>query len=322
MIEPYIVMLSKRTIKKISIIIGIVLIVLWFGGNLGFYIYLKSIFDNEHEKALNRLPEKLKLSEAKFNSENIYFADFKLKFPFYKKDIDYISPFFMEDKLDGISIKMIRKEDKGIFINFYTFPKVQIKESAISKIKYWILVGDNSFPNLHSIHYARLKDYSWWNLLHNIRLHTSLIMKAIFLNPYENYNVYDLETPYLRGFLIEHKSVYKSRIIDFSFIFKDKQHAISFVGSNEDILDNVRNIITTVQPIDDVGESYKEMEARYKGKVKSKYPKELLLISMISLEGTTIDNLEELIKIMKAKNYKQFYVDVVKEQIQYLKNEE
>ena len=311
-------MLFKKTIKKVSIIIGIAIIVLWFGGNLGFYIYHKSIFDDETEKALNKTPEKLTLSEAKVDAENISIMGFNLKFPFYKEDIISVIPLFWEEELDTIVIFLRnRKKDQNFIVEFKTAPYIP-EAPLFKKIKSWIVYGAGT----SEIYYSRLTDYSWWNIRHNIRLSTLLHFKLAALPKYTNYQIFDLKTPYLNGFLKEGKSEYRegkfSQMVDFQFILKNKQHFIRFLSNDDETVNKARDIMTTVRPIDNIEESYKEMEVLYRSKERSRYPKELLLLSMISLKGATVDNLEELLKILEAKNYKQSHL--IEEQIEYLKN--
>ncbi len=57
----------------------------------------------------------------------------------------------------------------------------------------------------------------------------------------------------------------------------------------------------------------------YENKDRSKYPEELLLVSMISIKGPTVDNLKELLKIMEDKNYKPYIIKAVKEEIESLR---
>lgn len=56
-------MLSKRTIKKISIIIGTMFIVVWFGVNLGLYFLSKYYVSSDPgiDKTIDYTPEKLML---------------------------------------------------------------------------------------------------------------------------------------------------------------------------------------------------------------------------------------------------------------------
>ncbi len=129
-------------------------------------------------------------------------------------------------------------------------------------------------------------------------------------------NIYDVETPYLSGFLSKRKG--NKSTVDFSFELNSKYNNITFIGIKDNNVNFVTDILSTIQPLDDIEESYNEMKARYNKKVTTKYPEELLLTSLISLKGTTIDNLNELIAIMKEKNYDSFIIDTLEKEIEYL----
>lgn len=316
-------MFSKRFIKKLSIIIVIVLIVLWFGGNLGLYLYIKYTFGSKFGKALNYTPEKLRLTESNIEAETLHLMGLKLKFPFYEEDIRHIDPLFWFDhKLHQIMIKI---EDKGkvLVIIFNTLPNnlENIEESLINKMWDRILFkkeDDRShFGFIKASHYSRFKDYSWWNLSYNIKLSSFLVLKMLSFATFEK--VYDFETPYLTGFLSEGKRNNSKRsMIDFSFAVKDIFYRITFISPYE-TSGEIKDIITTVQPVENIEKSYKEIEDKYKNKGKTRYPEELLLLSMISLKGITMDSLNKLLKIMEDKNYKPYIIDAIKKEIEYLK---
>lgn len=320
--------MTKKLVKKLSIILGIILIVLWFGGNLGLYIFIKYSFTSEIEKVIDYIPEKLKLKEADVKAETLYLMGYKFKFPFYEEDIKSIAPFSFEHEFSTISISLGKKDnfEGNIFLGKIPSSFSENKErSLVNKVWGRILYREKTYTEfMRAMHYSRLTDYSWWNLLHNIRLSELLVLKVIGLPNYESFKVYDLETPYFSGFLREGTARNKktsSIIFSFDLIFdlKGESYSIHFMAPG-DISDKFKNIISTIQPVDNIENSYKEMEALYRDK-ESRYPEELILISMITLKGSTIENLKELLRIMEEKNYDSFYIEDVKKEIEYLEKQ-
>lgn len=292
-------MLSNKTLKKIFISISIILVVLWFGGNLGLYFFFKSMLKPNIEKAIDYIPEKLILAKADIKTEPLHLMGLKLKFPFHKDEIKYINPLFLNHQIGSTGIHM---KDKGSVILFGASPIDQMLPDFFKEM-----------------HYSRLKDFSWWNIPKNIKLIQLLTLKAIAIPAFDDFKVYDLETPYLKGFLTEGitKNEKKS-IFSFDFARKNKQYTITFIGIDETKSYKVRDIFTTIEISDDIEESYKEMENLYKNKQKSKYPEELFILSMISLKGPSIDNLNNLLKAMEHKNYESAIIDRIKKEREFL----
>ena len=314
-------MFFKRTTKKISIIIGIVLLLLWFVGNLGLYLYLKySILSKPSIKeAINYTPEKLKLVESDIKAEYLHLMGFKLKFPFHKEDIKYVVPTFIDGKLWSISIFFKRDDSDKRFISFQDYEFLEnIEKSFLSHLWEKIAYKDVPFyESFKDIEHANLKDYSWWNLLSNIRLSNLLKLKAFSTEPYEK-KVYDLESPYFKGILTKF-NIKPGKFIQSACYFGwgDKSYSFDAVGSDKEINTTIKDMLSTIQRLDNVEESYKEIEVLYKNEENSRFPEELLLLSLISLRGSTENNLKELHKIMEDKHYKPIIMESVKEALEY-----
>jgi hypothetical protein len=316
-------MLSKRTIKKISIIIGTIFIVVWFGGNLGLYFLSKYYISSEPgiDKTMDYTPEKLKLVESDMKADYLYFMGFKIKFPFYKKDIKYVTPHFFEGKLWSISIFFVQKGRAKGFINFHDFEvEKKLEKPFLNRIWEKIFYKEVAFhEGVRDIEYARLKDFSWWNLFHNIRLSNLLILKALNATESEQ-KAYDLETPYFKGILKDFKFKPGRFMYACYFGWDDESYSLEAMGSDKE-KNTVKDIISTIQRTDNREARYKEMEVLYNNKEKSRYPEELLLLSMISLKGVHEDNLKELLKIMEGKHYNPAFTESLKEAIEYQKKQ-
>jgi len=316
-------MLTKKTIKKISIIIGTMFIVVWFGGNLGLYVLAKYYISSEPgiDKVIDSTPEKLTLVESDIKEDYLYFMRFKIKFPFYKKDIKYVIPHFFEDKLWSISIFFVPKNLTNGFINFHDFEvEKKIAKPFCNSIWEKIFYKDVAFHDgVKDIEYARLKDFSWWNLFHNIRLSNLLIFKALNATESEQ-KAYLLETPYFQGILKDFKIKSGRFMYACYFGWDHKSYSFEAMGPDKE-KNTIKNIISTIQRADEREKGYKKMEDLYNNKEKSRYPQELLLLSMISLRGAHEDNLKELFAIMEAKQYNPAFMESLKQAIEYQKNQ-
>ncbi len=314
----------KKKIIKLSIIIGPIVIILWFVGNLSLYLFIKNyILNLGMETAINYRPEKLTFTKATVDAEPLHLMGLKLRFPFYKGDMKYIKPIFIGHRLDSITISLGDKDNSRGDIIFEAVDNnlrgIQI--SMVSKISNRILYADDSyFRFMRTLHYSSLDDFSWWRLLHNIRLANLLIEKARGIPAYGSFRVYDVETPYLKGILTEWKMFNERASIDIQFIFewKDESLSLAFIGIDEKQTNRVRDILTTIELLDDIEKSHKEMMALYK-KNKARYPDEFLLLCLISLKGATLDNLKKLLKVMKDENYHYNDIEEIKKEIAYLK---
>lgn len=328
-------MLSKRTIKKVSIIIGIILIVLWFGGNLGMYLYCKYFLSPKSGVNLNFVPEKLKVKEADLDAEELYLMGFKLKFPFYKDDIRSVYPSFMGHTLWNVAI-FLKNKAVITFSEYFEITEEikkeladrvkdveEIKESLTDKIfnifEKTVSSDCTMFECIRAAEYARLKDFSWWNLLHNIRLTSFLTLKSLYSHEFK-IKSYDMETPHLKGILkhIEMSNKARATVIDWDW--DNKSYSFEILAFDEKISTKAENIISTIQKEGDIEKSYKTMESLYKNKEKTKYPKELVLLSMISLKGATSETLKELLNTMKNKNYQldSYFIEGIKREIEYI----
>lgn len=147
-----------------------------------------------------------------------------------------------------------------------------------------------------------------------------MIAKAISISMWvHGYKVYDVETPYFKGFLTELHPKDKVLLLDFVSEVNGDEANLTVSGNNE-ISSQTMSMIASIQKLDNIDESYKAIDTLYKQK-KSKYPEELLLLSIISLKGPTLENLEELLGIMQKKNYKPDYIKEVQDEVDFLKKQ-
>jgi hypothetical protein len=302
--------------KNVYKIIGIILILLWFGGNLGLYIYIQRTFSPEIEKTSQYTAEKLKLPESPIDSESLSFYRYTVKFPFYKRYIIRIIPVFGhgENSDERFLISMNRE-----YISIWKLAPVKSVDKPFWKK---IFLQDLSrFEIIRIMYFSNINNYSWWNLIHNLkllnglRLVKSMNLKTAIHKPYKDY---DVETPYLKGFLQEQNTADDQWKFSFTFELEDEIYSITYSGLGEKRLNKFKDIISTIQPIRDVNNSYKEMEGLYKAKGKTRYPEELILMSMISLQGATTERLTELLNVMEGKNYDTGITHGIKKEIEYL----
>jgi hypothetical protein len=302
--------------KNVYKIIGIILILLWFGTNLGLYTYIKRTFSTEIEKTSQYSAEKLKLPESPIDSESLSFYRYKLKFPFYKRNIIRIIPVFQhgENSDERFLISMNRE-----YISIWKLAPVMSTDKPFWKK---IIFQDLSrFEIIKIMYFSNINNYSWWNRIHNLKLLNGLrLVKSMNLKTaiHKPSHVYDIETPYLKGFLQEQNTDEDQWKFSFTFELGDETYSITYSGLGKEKLNRFKEIISTIRPISDVNKSYKKMEALYKEKGKSRYPEELILMSMISLKGYTTEDLKELLNVMEGKSYDTGITHGIKKQIEYL----
>ena len=328
--------LVVRKLRIIFISIFIFLVVVWFGGNLGLYLYLKhKIITPERVGAINQIPQTLILKESNLDSDSICFSNLKFKFPFYKDDISLVRHLiFVNPKYNYQSIwigTLLGKDSeiKYITLDCSNTPKLELKERDESLTEwFWsLLPGDYEGKSLTEATRIALNttfsDYSLWNLSDNLKMVIPFALKSMM---YFNHDLiyYDIRTPRIAGFLFELKRTLNGqKRVTYSFTVSEKENNYSIFYSDSDDEDDgaiefMKNIIASIEFIDK-DECYKKMEAEYKDKENSNYPEELLLLSLISIKGPTVENLTELKKLMEEKNYSKDDIDRLDEQIKILK---
>ncbi len=332
-------MISKKSVKILSVVFGVILVVLWFGGNLKMYLYCQQFLAAHSGIRLNSIPERLHIKEADMDSEKIYLMGFELKFPFYKEDIKNVMIDFVGHRLWNVSI-FFKNNSHISFHNYFEITEEmrseladrledsgedteedEEEESLIDNILWNIVETEETMADsIKAAEYATLTDFSWWNLLHNLRLTTLLTLKSMSI-PGAEVKSYELETPYLRGIFkkTELKSKMKSAIIYWDW--DDESYSFDVFDIDGRIIREAQNIISTIQRERDKEKSYRIMEALYQSKEETKYPRELILLSMISLKGATQDNLKDFLKIMKEKNSPfKYSMEGIQKEVEYLEN--
>lgn len=301
--------MSNR-VKRYLLIIVALMVVLWFASNLAWYLYLKKNLS----KNIDCVPQKIRLMESKIQAEPIYFSNIALKLPFDRVDIEKVIPRFYADQLEGISIILNKSE--------------QIESITFGVLPYNFLVppSESFFTSRQKSIYFRLKDYSWWNLRSNMKLGYALILKNLRLySSDDSLKIYDVETPSLRWFCYEgienNVQIYSECEFEYN---KDITYNFTIIGHNIDFLNQVRReIMASLQKISDSDRERVILQANesFINKRKSKYPEELLLISLISVEGPQEKHIEKLINIMEEKNYEQKYIDELHDLINQVKKQ-
>jgi hypothetical protein len=277
---------------------------------------MKRTFSTEIEKTSQYSAEKLKIPESPIDSEALSFYRYTLKFPFYKRNIIRIIPVFQhgENSDERFLISMNRE-----YISIWKLaPLMSADKPFWKKI---ILQDLSRFEIIKIMYFSNINNYSWWNLIHNLKLLNGLrLVKSMNLKTaiHKPSLVYDIETPYLKGFLQEQNTDEDQWKFSFTFELGDEIFSITYSGLGKNKLHRFKEIISTIKPISDVKKSYREMEELYKAKGKSRYPEELILMSMMSLKGSTPENLKELLSVMEGKSYDTGITHGIKKEIENL----
>jgi hypothetical protein len=307
-----------RIMKKKFIITALVITILCVVGNAGLYFYAKStVVTPEFLNMIDYIPEKLILKESAIEAEPLHLMGVKI--PLNNKKIRHAIPNFSDHELQTILIKIDPNNSQDLeLISISALPDItdELYESSVIRQYSKFFYNENSvLDHMKSVYHASLNDYSWWNILHNLRLFELLIQKSIASST--NAEVYDVETPYLKGILTQFNRNEKT-LIAFEFTLRNKYYQIILSSINNDP-SMMMNMLAATKPIDDIDESYGKMEALFKEKGNSIYPEELLLISMLTLKDPIKSELNKLLKIMEDKNYEPEQLEPLKIEIEHLK---
>ncbi len=300
--------------KKYWLICGIFFASLWFIGIVLLHIYKEIVIVPVFNEIGDYKPEKMVVSEAQFNEERINLIGLNMVLPIYNNEVKSVYPVFINHQLHSLALTLVGKDKTGSgSILFDTFPDETKRTGGFSfrTLLNLLTPEDRSlFEFEKSIQYARVKDFSWWNLVYDIRLMLLLTQKAIRVPAYQSDKVFSLETPYLSGILLEGKKLENNKTItNFKFRLRRAYYSLTFIMIDHNP-EKIRNIVSTIR----------EGDIHNSAKARSKYPEELLLLSEISSDGTSIQDLTKLLNIMERKNYNLKIQEGVKKEVEFLKN--
>ena len=178
--------------NKILLIIFILILVLWFGSNLGLYLFTKYfVVGKESIELINKVPETIDISYKETDGEQIYFGD--IEFTLAPRGYDsveiYPSVYIDQQEVEKYSIYLIlmfkyANERKTITIDLNN-TDLKLADDYIEFSNYSI------------------DDFSLWNTLHNYNSFYKLAAKWIMLpsNPdLEKYPLSIVNTQYFKGF--------------------------------------------------------------------------------------------------------------------------
>lgn len=291
--------------------------VFWFGINLGLFFLVMTVCSPVLQTKINFVPDKLSLPKAEIQSDSFYFSGFRMNFPFYKSDIKNAWPTFYNHQLILITV-FLADNLKHSIISFDITQNIMpsSEETALDKSIDWLLNKEDKsyFENLAEIHNARLIDYSAWNLRANLRLAANLTLKAIAVPQYDlvDYKVSEVDTPYLKGYLINGLTSKNRYLIHFTFLTNGRSYNISGIVSDKTVYDKLLASLGSIQPVNS-----SEMRRMRQHEEKSQYPKELLLLSSIANNGPTLDNLNEFLKIEEKHSNNKIVIESIKQEIDF-----
>ncbi len=296
--------------KKILLISLIAMLVLWFGGNLGLYLFAKHFLIGEDRLELfNKVPETIEIKYKGTGRQTIYFGDVEFSLPLNDYSTLEIFPDVYIDNNSGNEyiVSMI------LSYKFYDNSKTLI-------IHMWNPDQKLAEGYIKSSHYT-FDHFSLWNIPQNIQSIKLIILKWITLPSNSNVKRYPLSivnTEYFKGFL-KTSSENKTILSSFDFSIRDKSYSIMLPGNNRTlVIDTMKDIISSIKPIEDIEKVAGELTSNYKNEAVM-FEKELALISLISIEGPNLDNLSELKKLLIQKGEREKYIEDVQEQIDILK---
>lgn len=293
---------------KVLLISLIVILVLWFGSNLGLYLFTKYfVVGKESIELINKVPETIDISYKETAGQKIYFGD--IEFTLAPRGYDsveiYPSVYIDQQEVEKYSIYLI------LMFKYANVRKTITIDLNNTDLK---LADDYIEFSNYSI-----DDFSLWNTLHNYNSFYKLAAKWIMLPSnadLEKYPLSIVNTQYFKGFW-KINSGNNTILSSFDFSTKGKSYTIMLVDSYEVVSTEMNNIISSIKPIEDSQNVIEILSSNYK-KVVSIFEKQLALISLISIEGPTIDNLSELKKLLIQKGARTENIEDIEKQIDIL----
>lgn len=297
--------------KKILLISLIVLLIVWIGGNLGLYLFAKHFLIGEDRLELfNNVPEIIEIKYTETDVEKIYFGDIEFILAPRGYDLVDIYPgvYIQEREVEKYSVHSTlmfkyANERKNITIYFNNTDQKLVDDYI-------------EFSNY------TLNDFSLWNTLYNYNSFYKLAAKWILLpsnNDLEKYPLYIVNSQYFKGFW-KVSSGKKSSLLSFDFSTKENSYSIMLPGSDRDLItDNMKNIISSIKPFENKEEVTSELKSKYKNETAI-FEKELALISLITIEGPTVEYLSDLKELLIEKSAREENIGDIQEQIDILKS--
>ncbi len=173
-------MISKKTLKKISKVIFVLLIILWFGGNLAIYIFAEYMFSNTLD-IINSQPEKKTISENTNPANSFHILGVSLDLLPITNIYKNVVPFFHDHKMRDLSISFSDSQ-KIFFIHMLDYDDSNswdtCDKSFYARAKDFLMIKEsNWYDYIWASEQVTMNDFSWWNPIHNIRLTMLLIVK-------------------------------------------------------------------------------------------------------------------------------------------------
>lgn len=300
--------MKKPKLKKILLIAGTALLVLWFGANGAMYLYtVKTLIFPENEKYMYSIPEAMVLDIPPAEGVSIELMGLRMNLPPGALELNQMSIAFDGHKIWLISFLFGKESGYGSI----TFESSEDYEASFGNIIH--KACDENLGSYYefnrSIYYTNPNDFSLWNLPCNYLLTLKLFLKAT--NPSSSM-AYEVKTAYLEGFILDNslQNDEKLSLIDMNILLGDKYMKMSYIGkreSNRELL--MKSIIASMRPADG---SLPLPEA-------SQLPEELSLVLLMDREGVTIERLERLREIMKRKGYWEDFISIIDKEIEALK---
>jgi len=145
--------------NKILLIIFIFILVLWFGSNLGLYLFTKYfVVGEESLELINKVPETIEIDYKEFEGKKIYLGDLEFTLPFNNYESVILSP-----NID------INQQEVDKYTIFLTLIYKHADRRSTILIHLWKpdLKFADSYIELSNFTF---KDFSIWNTVSNYNL--------------------------------------------------------------------------------------------------------------------------------------------------------
>jgi hypothetical protein len=198
--------------KKLNLAIALsVSACIWFGSIALLYATMEIFAVPTLAKLALKPISKQVLPAIQTSGDEIYLMGLKVNHPVQGLNANIIAPMFENNLLEGVSIFLNKGNTHECNILIYKYPddmsvKCGFMLPSNKIINTIIMFNGSRYDLIDKMMRADVSDFSWWNLLYDIRLVYVLVNKAIYVPIYcEKRPIFSIKTDYLSGYLLKGK---------------------------------------------------------------------------------------------------------------------
>jgi len=266
---------------------------------------MDNILHKEEVEMLNTVPDKYIYREIDFDGPTIYLNDISFKLPLGFIDSKTISRPVYDKQPHSHDIIIYSKSTKKLEANNrYNRIRIFYEDLAQSglyndnpslpfaKNIYNSYIQNNRYFDIDDDYLSsKLNQYSWWNIPSNFNLICKLYLKEVALEKISKVSTIS-NHPKTKGFI--YYGLKKGFIV---FHIFNNNHLYSFAMIDSENYENnfeiLEKVTSSIKIIENPSDTYKMLRKQYTENLNPIIPDELLLYSMISLNGINKKDIED-----------------------------